>query len=238
MKQHIPNAVTLLNLLFGCCAIVSVFNGQFINGFWFFFAAIFADYFDGTIARRLGVHSPLGKQLDSLADVISFGFLPGVILYVLLLIGWTGEATYPGLFQAGIPAFTVTLFSALRLAKFNIDSRQTDYFIGLPTPSACLFTVGLLLIYHFDSFGLAGWITHPVFLYGCAVFLSFILVAELPMFNLKIKSFQWTGNEIKFIFATTALLLLIFLREAALSLTIVLYILISLAQYLLGASEP
>lgn len=237
MKQHIPNAVTLLNLFFGCCAVVSVFTGQFLTAFWFFFAAIFADYFDGTVARRLDVHSPLGKQLDSLADVVSFGFLPGVILYVLLLIGWTGKASHPGVLWAAAPAFAVTLFSALRLAKFNLDERQSDYFIGLPTPSSCLFTVGLLLIYHFDSFGLAGWIAQPVFLYACAAFLSFILIAELPMFNLKIKSFQWAGNEIKFIFAATALLLLIFLREAALSLIIVLYILISAAQFLLAPSK-
>ena len=237
MKRNIPNAITLFNLFFGCCAIVSVFNGQFISGFWFFFAAIFFDYFDGTMARWLDVHSSLGKQLDSLADVISFGLLPGVVLYVLLLIAWTGEASHPGVFWAAAPAFSVTLFSALRLAKFNIDTRQTDYFIGLPTPSACLFTVGLLLIYHFDSFGLAEWVIEPFFLYGCAAFLSYILVAELPMFNLKIQSFRWSGNEIKLIFAAIALLLLFLVREAALSLIIVLYILISVVQYILVSSD-
>jgi CDP-diacylglycerol--serine O-phosphatidyltransferase len=228
MKQNIPNLVTLFNLFFGCCAIVSVLSGEFISAFWFFFAAGLADYLDGTAARLLDVGSPMGKELDSLADMVSFGLLPGVIFYTLLEMGWTGGIHHSGVVWKAAPGFIITLFSALRLGKFNLDTRQTDYFIGLPTPSSCLFAVGLMMIYEFDSFGWGSWIVRPAFLYSYIALLSYTMVAELPMFSMKFKSFKWPENRIKFIFAGVVILLLLFLREAALPVVILLYILVSM----------
>ena len=228
LKKHIPNSITLLNLFCGCCAVLNVFEGQYLPAFWFFLAAITADYFDGAVARMLRVHSELGKELDSLADVISFGLLPGSIYYMLLVQGLTGDIHFQGLHWQATPGFLVTLFSALRLAKFNLDNRQSDYFIGLPTPSGTIFATGLMLIAYFNSFGLAPLVTAPAFLYPCIILLSAVLLAELPMFNLKFKHLAWGGNEIKIIFAAVAFLLLFLLREAALSLIILLYISISI----------
>ena len=234
MKRNIPNAITLLNLFFGCCAILNVLDGQLVNAFWFFLAAALADFLDGLIARLLGAHSPVGKELDSLADVISFGFFPGVIFYYLLLQGPAGTMTFAGVSWGAAPAFLVTLFSALRLAKFNLDERQTDHFIGLPTPSASLFTSGLMLIYHFDSFGWGGIIARPAFLYSCIALISALLVAELPMFSLKFKSLKWTGNEIRFVFAGVIVLCLVTLKEAAPAFIIIFYILVSVALKMLN----
>lgn len=227
MKKNIPNFITLLNLLFGCCAVVAVLHQQFLLAFWLFLSAVLADYLDGLVARLLKVHSPLGKELDSLADMVSFGFFPGAIFYVLLVTGWTGGPEHDGIFWPAVPGFLLTLFSAFRLAKFNLDTRQSDNFIGLPTPSACTFTVGLLLIYLMDSFGLGALIVQPLFLYPVIALFSYLLVAELPMFSFKFKSLAWQGNEIQFLFAATAVILLVLLREAALSTIILLYLLVS-----------
>ena len=227
MKRNIPNAITLLNLFLGCCAIPGILNGQFMTVFWLFFAAGLADFLDGFVARLVNAHSSIGKELDSLADMVSFGLLPGMLFYVLLVYGFTGQTGYDSIYWPAAPAFLITLFSAVRLAIFNLDERQTDHFIGLPTPSAALFTVGLMLIFHFDSFGLGSFITRPLFLYPCILLLSFALVAELPMFSLKIKSFRWSGNEVVFFFLGIAILCLITLGAAAPSAIVLLYIVVS-----------
>ncbi|MCB0571072.1 MAG: CDP-alcohol phosphatidyltransferase family protein [Phaeodactylibacter sp.] len=236
MKKHLPNAITLLNLFLGCCAAGSVFYGQFLQAFWFLFAAVLADYGDGLVARLLGVHSELGKELDSLADVISFGFVPGAIYYKLLTIG-LGLQGAEGLQFAALPGFLLSVFSGLRLAKFNLDKRQADGFLGLPTPSSTMFTAGLMLIYHCDSFGLGAWVANPVFLYLCIGGLSFMLLSEIPMFNFKFKSFGWAGNEIKYIFAAIAVAALLLAREAAFSIVVLLYILFSIFRQLAKKGE-
>ncbi len=230
MKRNLPNLITLLNLLLGCGAILNVLAGQYLLAFWLFFAAGWADFLDGLVARLLDVHSPIGKELDSLADVISFGLLPGVVYYVLLQHGLAGDIDREHIYWAAMPGFLITLLSAYRLAKFNLDTRQTDHFIGLPTPSSALFAMGLLLIFHFDSFGMGALVASPLFLYPCILIFSGLLIAELPMFSLKFKSMSWSGNEIKFIFTAVAIVLLIILQEAAPALIIILYVLVSLVQ--------
>ncbi len=225
MKKQIPNIITLVNLFFGCCALASVLYGQFLQAFYFFLASGLADYLDGTFARALKVKSEIGKQLDSLADMVSFGVVPGAVLYMLLVKGLSGENVLPiELTLAASPAFLVTLFSAIRLANFNIDTRQTESFIGMPTPSVAMFTIGLLLIYQFDSFGLAHLVCNPVFIYLIIPVLCWLMVAKIPMFSLKLKNLSWSGNEIQFVFAVTALTLGVILREAAFSAIIIAYI--------------
>ncbi len=231
MKKNIPNFITLINLFFGCCALASVLYGQFVNAFWFSLASGVADYLDGTLARMLKAKSPLGTQLDSLADMVSFGVVPGAILYVLLVKSLAGEEDLPvELTVAASPAFLVTIFAAIRLAKFNLDTRQTENFIGMPTPSCTMYTVGLMMIFFHDTFGLRNWVINPVFLFGNVVLLCWLMVSNLPMFGLKLKSLAWKGNELRFSFAILSLVLLVFFREAAFSLIILSYLLLSLVD--------
>lgn len=227
VKKHIPNAITLLNLVFGCCALVSILHGQYVVGFGFIIAAVAADYADGLVARLLGVHSELGKELDSIADTVSFGVVPGAIYYQLLLVALDADGT-SGVVYAAVPGFVLSAFSGMRLAKFNLDTRQTEGFIGLPTPSSTMFATGLMLIYALDSYGIGGWVvSSPALLYALIALQSYLLVSEIPMFALKFKSFTWAGNETKFIFAAIALLLLILTREVAFSAVVVLYVVFS-----------
>lgn len=228
LKRHIPNFITLINLFFGCCAVASILYGQFVQAFWFFIASGIADYLDGTFARVLKVGSPIGKQLDSLADMVSFGVVPGAILYMLLVKGFKGEDVLPiQLTIAASPAFIVTMFAAIRLANFNIDERQTVDFIGMNTPSCAMFTVGLLLIHHFDSFGLGHIVTEPIFLYITIPILSWLMVAEFPMFSLKLKKLSWKGNEFRFTLIALAILFFALFREAGFALIIVAYVILS-----------
>jgi CDP-diacylglycerol--serine O-phosphatidyltransferase len=224
MKNNLPNFITLLNAFCGCCAIVSVFENQMLAAaLWLGLGAV-ADFLDGAVARWLDAKSALGKQLDSLADMISFGVAPGLILYIFL-----ADGAAEGLVWKAAPAFILTMAACFRLGKFNIDPRQTNTFIGLPTPACTLFVVGLLLIAHFDSFGLRPVVYHPIFIYSCIAGLSYLMLSELPMFSFKFDRLAWQGNEIKVIFAATALVSLLVFREAAPALIIIIYLLISVA---------
>ena len=235
MKKHLPNAVTCLNLLCGCLALTNIFAGRLDVGAYFVAAAALADFADGLLARALRVSSAIGKDLDSLADMVSFGVVPGAMLFVLLqralgplepgtdtLVGWTQYVPYFG--------FLVTIFSALRLAKFNNDTRQTTSFIGLPTPACTLVVASLPLILAFDQFGLARIILHPGLLLGLTVLLSGLLVAELPLFALKFKNLRWGDNRRRFLFLLLAVALLLGLKAAAVPLIVLLYVLMSVPK--------
>ena len=229
MKKNIPNIITLFNLFCGCCALVSVLYGQFLQAFWFSLAGGIADYLDGYLARWLDVKSVLGKELDSIADMVSFGVVPGTIFYVLLVKGLKGLDALPiELTLMASPAFLVSVISGLRLARFNLDTRQSENFIGLPTPAATLYAVGLLLIVHYDSYGLADFVVQPLFLAINILALSYLMVAELPLFSFKLKKFVWKGNEVRFLFLVASILSLIFLQEVAFSLMIVVYVLLGI----------
>ena len=233
MKRHLPNAVTCLNLLCGCLALTNIFAGRLEVGAWFVAAAALADFADGLLARALRVSSAIGKDLDSLADMVSFGVVPGAILGSLLAKsvaggGYTGPA---GLWE-WVPyvGFLVTIFSALRLAKFNNDTRQTTSFIGLPTPACTLVVASLPLILSHDNFGLREVVLNPWLLLGLTVLLSGLLVAELPLFALKFKSLRWADNRRRFIFMLLAAGLLLGLRAAAVPLVVLLYVLLSVPK--------
>lgn len=229
MRRHIPNLFTLANLFIGCIAVVAVLHGEYQWTFWLILLAIFADYIDGAIARVLKVSSELGKQLDSLADMVSFGVVPGAIFYQLLSLstGCTGES----ICWIAIPGFIVSAAAGLRLARFNLDTRQTENFIGLPTPSLTIFALGLLMIHEHNTFGAEALLEKTWLLYLLVGFLSYILNAPLPMFSFKFKSLTWKGNEIKFIFGAVALVMLAIWREAAFAIIITFYILLSLALH-------
>lgn len=233
MKNHIPNALTLLNLFCGCCTIISVFNGQYTEAAIFTGISLLADFLDGFVARQLGVSSPLGVQLDSLADMVSFGVVPGVIVFELLQ--WHKPASWDILGAANaittahhislntFVAFIITLFSCLRLAKFNIDTRQTKSFIGLNTPSNTVFFVGLMLITEYDSFGMADIASNPILLYCLIPISSYLLVSEIPMFSMK-----GGLDKMKIAYLSVSLLLLVIFRELGLSLCMVLYVIVNI----------
>ena len=238
MKRHLPNAVTCLNLLCGCLALTNIFAGRLDVGAYFVAAAAAADFADGLLARALRVSSAIGKDLDSLADMVSFGVVPGAILVRLIDMslgarygGYAGPAPdywyWPMLSYAG---FIVTIFSALRLAKFNNDTRQTTSFIGLPTPACTLVVASLPLILGHDQFGLNSVILNPWTLIGLTVLLSGLLVAELPLFALKFKNLNWGDNRRRFLFLLLAIALLVVLKAAAVPLIVLLYVLLSVPK--------
>jgi CDP-diacylglycerol--serine O-phosphatidyltransferase len=230
MRQHIPNFLTLSNLFCGCCALLFTLNGMMVNAAWFVLGCFICDYADGMTARALGVSSPLGKQLDSLADVVSFGVVPGAMLYRILcnhFAGCEAEGTISGVMPAAFPAFVLSMFAAMRLGKFNIDTRQTKYFIGLSTPACTVFVLGLALCAHHNRFGLREVVENRWLLYGLIAMLSWLMNSEIPMFGMKIRSFDWKSNAFTLVFLAVFTALVFFLKELAFSAVIVFYVLSS-----------
>lgn len=227
MKKHLPNAVTCLNLLCGCLALTNIFAGKLEVGAYFVAVAALADFLDGLVARVLRVSSAIGKDLDSLADMVSFGVVPGAIFFELLL-----RSVKSGGLPEWVPyvGFLVSIFSALRLAKFNNDTRQTTSFIGLPTPACTLVVASLPLILAYDQYGLSGFILNPWLLLGLTVLLSGLLVAELPLFALKFKNLRWADNRRRFMFLLLAVGLVLVLKAAAVPLVVLLYVLLSVPK--------
>ena len=214
MKKHIPNALTCANLLSGCIGIVFAFKGELtITAYAVLISGIF-DFFDGFSARLLNVKSEIGKELDSLADVVSFGFLPGVVMFQLLS---QSNITSPYL---PYTAFLITIFSALRLAKFNLDTRQTEDFIGLNTPMNTLFIVSLPFIQR----DYPEIINSTLFLIGITILMSWLLVSEIKIYSLKFGTSNWKDNKIKYIFLIISAVLIALLKFAAIPIVLVLYI--------------
>jgi CDP-diacylglycerol--serine O-phosphatidyltransferase len=214
IKKHIPNALTCANLFSGCIGIVYAFNSDLKTVAFFVIISGVFDFFDGFAARLLHVKSNIGKELDSLADVVSFGLLPGVLMYQLLLISGAGNLAYAG--------FLITIFSAVRLAKFNVDDRQTEEFIGLNTPMNTFFIISLPYLTEYSTL-----ITNTYFLLGIIALVSYLLISELKLFSMKMNQLSWEVNKYKFIFVILSIVLVAFLKFAALPLVLVLYILFS-----------
>lgn len=222
IKKQIPNIITSLNLFAGCLSCVFSFQGDFMLGVYLILAAAVLDFFDGFAARLLNAYSPLGKELDSLADMVSFGLAPAVMLYSFL-----SEINSYFAFIA----FLIPVFSAFRLAKFNIDERQTSSFIGLATPANAIFWI--FAVVNFASSGLYLTMENddmPFFYFSVSllvIFFCFLMISEIPMFSLKFKSYAWKSNEIRYLFLLLSLLLIVLLQITAFPLIIVLYIIMS-----------
>lgn len=215
IKKQIPNLLTCGNLFSGCIGIVYAFNGDLKTVAFFVIISGIFDFFDGFAARLLHVKSDIGKELDSLADVISFGFLPGVIMFQLLKLNSPNDfLPYAG--------FIIPVFSALRLAKFNIDIRQTEDFIGLNTPMNTFFIISLPYLLNDLT-----WLSNVYVLLGIILIVSYLLVSELKLFSMKINNLKWEPNKYKFIFLIMSFVLLAFLKFAALPIILILYILFS-----------
>jgi CDP-diacylglycerol--serine O-phosphatidyltransferase len=232
LKRNIPNYITLGNLICGCLGIQQLLAGNPLLAPFFVLAAAFLDFFDGMAARALKVSSPIGKDLDSLADVVSFGVLPGFMAYWLMArpaiscvsdkeVMISAGLMFPAAFALLVPAF-----SAFRLAKFNHDTRQTESFIGLPTPANALFWSGMMWL---QADGYLAGISHKIWIYLFLVALTcYLLIAEIPMFSFKMKNLAWKGNELRYTFIGLCIPLFIFLKLAALAPVILLFVVVSI----------
>lgn len=235
MKKHIPNAITLLNLLSGLIALVYAFDDNIHMAFLWVCIGIFFDYWDGFVARILNVKSEMGLQLDSLADMVTSGVVPGLVVYKMLaniqenqeIYNLTPETYYMGI----VPylGFIITLGAAYRLAKFNIDTRQTDSFIGLPTPGNALFILSIpMIISTTNSEEIITLLSNPYLLVVISILSAIIMNAELPLFSLKIKPNNLGAYKLQIGFMLLSLVLLITLLYLAIPIIILVYILLSI----------
>ena len=225
ITKYIPNTITCFNLASGCFATIMALQGDLKAAIiWIIIAAIF-DFSDGLAARLLKAYSPLGKELDSLSDIVSFGVAPGMSLYVLLATA-VGSLEISGISWLPYLAFVIPVFSGLRLAKFNVDERQSTSFIGMPVPAHALLWGSL-------SYVLQPFITnHALYiLIACLIAsmaTSYLLVSEVPMFSMKVKSLKWKGNELRYILIVCGLLFLLLFGFLGIAGTLLLYIILSL----------
>lgn len=233
IKRHIPNLITLLNLFSGCIALLFVSHHKYELVFFFVSLGIFFDFFDGFFARLYQVQSPLGLQLDSLADMVTSGVVPGFVMYQLIFeyqnVGVSPmDAYFPLTMVFPLLGFAITLGSCYRLAKFNIDTRQTDSFIGLPTPANALLILSLpLVISTSTSDFIVSALVNPYVLIGISFLSAYLLNAEIPLFSLKIKQFTVAKYKIQLVFLALTVLLLVFFHVAGIPLVILTYVLLS-----------
>jgi len=226
VKKHLPNAITCANLFSGCIGIVFTFQDQLVYAAYAIFLAAIFDFFDGFASRVLQSFSGIGKDLDSLADMVSFGVLPSAIMYELLL--QAPQIPHVSDYLNFI-AFLIPVFSALRLAKFNTDTRQAESFIGLPTPANAILIASIPLILVQYS-NVSRYILNP---YGLSVFIIVmctLLVAEIPLMSLKFKNRDFTKNFYRYILLLFSAILILFFKFAAVPVVIVMYITLSLIQ--------
>ena len=227
MKKHIPNSLTCCNLICGCMATGAAFYGNYQWALLMIIIGAVFDFFDGMVARALGVSSNIGKELDSLADMVTFGVAPSSILFYLFT-----EVHYPEILDSVFDlmpytSFLMAAFSALRLAKFNIDERQHQQFIGLPTPANALFWSSLVVGAHPFLVSLK---FNAVFLFLFMVLFCMLLVCKVPMLALKFKNYTWADNKQRYIFLIGCLPLL-FLGTLSLAAIIIWYIVASIVLY-------
>lgn len=216
MLRHLPNALTVCNLLCGCIGIAVLLGGPPYYAIWFMIAACVFDFLDGFAARMLKVTSPIGKELDSLADMVTFGVYPA--LYTL---NGMKEFGHPWLHYV---ALLLAVCSAIRLAKFNVDDRQSDGFIGLPTPANALFIVAFPYFFQWACLHDLG-IAAPIVV---TLLFSWLMISPIRLFALKFKHFGWKGNELRFTFLAISVLLIVLFKLAGIALIIITYILASL----------
>lgn len=231
IKKHVPNSITCMNLISGAVATVMAINGEFFYASLFIYLAAVFDFFDGMSARLLKVSSEIGKELDSLADDISFGLAPGAILFCWLRLNLAAELSCP------LPylAFILSAFAAVRLAKFNLDTRQTTSFIGLPTPAVSILTASIIALFDpksgCDVEFLRPFVSNVYVVLAYVALFSYLMVCELPMFSLKFKNLKWENNKPQYVLVAFAVVSLLSLQLAAVPLIILFFILMSLLLF-------
>jgi CDP-diacylglycerol--serine O-phosphatidyltransferase len=237
IKQHIPNTITTMNLIAGMVSLTFAIEHHLVWAAAMVFAAAIFDYLDGTAARLLKAYSELGKQLDSLADLVSFGVAPGIIVFQLLSVNCEGSCNIlERMHITPYFALLIPVCSALRLAKFNIDLRQEVNFIGLPTPANALFFASIPLVLwvqpqlfslvHLDF--LLDFFSNTRVLAILTVLFSYMLISDFRIFSMKVKSFKWKGNELRYALLGSSVMLIMLFSLSAIPLIIVIYILLSI----------
>ncbi|MBP9848079.1 MAG: CDP-alcohol phosphatidyltransferase family protein [Flavobacterium sp.] len=245
IKKHIPNLITLLNLTCGLLAVIAIFRDQEAEAFWFVCLGIFFDFWDGFFARKYNVSGDLGLQLDSLADMVTCGVVPGLMIFKLienLQIDSTSPyfLTEDTWYMGFVPylGFLITLASCYRLAKFNIDTRQTDSFIGLPTPANAMFIMSLPMIrFSYEDQWAGMLVKNPFILLAITIISAYILNAEIPLFSLKIKEFTWAKYKMQILFLIGSLFSFSLLGFVAIPLIIISYVLVSVISNKTMAKE-
>ena len=234
IKSHIPNLITSTNLLVGCISISFAFQGNILFASILIFVAGVLDFLDGVAARVLHAYSDIGKMLDSLADVVSFGVAPSFILFRLLNTcihpansGFNLDSSNWIEYIIPCTAFLIAIFSAFRLAKFTIDDRQSSSFIGLPTPANAFLIASLPFIFHDNSF-LQGLFLQTYVLIPLIFILSILLISDIPMISLKFKSLAYKDNKSRYLLLISSFILLLFLKFSAIPLIFLIYFIISL----------
>jgi CDP-diacylglycerol--serine O-phosphatidyltransferase len=212
LKKHFPNAITCANLFSGCVGIVLAFKGELVAASYAIFLSAIFDFFDGLASRVLKSFSGIGKDLDSLADVVSFGVLPAVIMYQLFLQGHQIDnvSTY-----LNFIAFLIAVFSALRLAKFNTDTRQSENFIGLPTPANAILIASFPIIISHNNQYYTPYLVNPYILTGFTIVMCTLLVLEVPMMSLKFKNSDFNENIYRYLLLLISAILILFFKFAA-----------------------
>lgn len=242
VKKYIPNVVTLLNLLCGSIAVLFAVHNNFIATAVFVFLGIFFDFFDGLLARKLNVQSELGVQLDSLADMVTSGLVPGIVMFKLITMSmnipekvtdtqWSSNSIldFSSISIMPLIGLCITLASAYRLAKFNIDEDQQSYFKGLPVPANTLLIISLPLIVEFQNSGIFNsLVTSQWFLIGLTALSCYLLNSNIKLFALKFKNFSFKDNAFRYALLLLSLLLLVFFHFIAIPLIIALYIVLSI----------
>nr|WP_294935896.1 CDP-alcohol phosphatidyltransferase family protein [uncultured Flavobacterium sp.] len=233
-KKQIPNFITFLNLIAGLLALIHAFNGNYNEAFSLVCLGIFFDFWDGFFARIFNAQTSLGVQLDSLADMVTSGVVPGVVMYKMLSDIQENQDIYtltPDTYYMGVVpyiGFIITIASCYRLAKFNIDTRQTDSFIGLPTPANALLIMSIPMILFANQYEwLSNILSNPYFLVGLSFLSAYLLNAEIPLFSLKVKYFSWEKNKLQVIFLAICAVLLLFFQYLAIPMIILFYVLLS-----------
>ena len=247
IKAQIPNLFTMLNLFCGCVTLVMVSDNKFDLAFYFVCLGIFFDFFDGFFARRLNVSGPLGVQLDSLADMVTSGVVPGYVMYKMLyeieflvVISEYHKFNSNVIFYIPFIGFIITLGACYRLAKFNIDERQSDSFIGLPTPANALFitSIPLVITAYEHNQQLVEIFMNKSFLVAITIISAYIMNAEIPLFSLKIKDFSFSKYKLQIFFLAISVLMLIFLQILAVPLIIIIYVLLSVINNMVNKKAP
>jgi CDP-diacylglycerol--serine O-phosphatidyltransferase len=244
IKKQIPNTLTSLNLLSGLIGVLALFNGQYAIATYSIIISLIADFLDGFAARLLGVSSDIGKELDSLADVISFGLLPSCMMVFLLCsaytqlslselstsLNWDFYLNHPFI----LVGFLLAIFSAIRLAKFNIDTRQSDRFIGVPTPTNAMLVGSFLFILNQNNTNsiLLPLVQNFYFLVAYSIVMSYLLISELPLIALKFKNFQWSPNQLRYVLIAGAVVLILLLKIESIFFIFLLYLSVSVFENL------
>ncbi len=238
LLKHIPNTLTSLNILCGTLSVFYAMNGLIYMAAIFIFIGAVFDFSDGFAARALKAYSPMGKELDSLADMVSFGLAPMAILHMMLKQELTGSVS-TNFFELSynyklilLSPFIVTVFSGLRLAKFNVDTRQSESFIGLTTTATGLFIASVAFVFNNEANYISSIFHNYLLLLAFVPIFSFLLVSEIPMFSLKFKNFSFSSNIDKYLLILTAVMCIVFFGMGGIAVTIAIYVLFSVFRAL------